>query len=369
MTNESSIVHSEPEAKTAAGAPGQECCGPTGRARTSKIARLPADIRAELNERLLEAEPPAAILEWLNALPEVQRVLAQSFDSQPITEVNLSRWRQGGYAGWLEQRNTQEAVEAVATAAAGVEGPAAENLNRHLAVVLSARLFVEMQRCGAMPEGPDKTASLHQLVMSYTLLRRAEYYGEKVRLDREKLKMLEERLRQEAEKNRKRSPEEQEDRTNKILGTGRFAANWNNNTRQWEGPGAAMRYKEEEVTLQVRTEMKRRYPNGFPEGYRPPYGDPLPVYPKPVDSPKSVNHSEQKPSIPARSDSDSPPNNPVGNEERASAPREQTEQGPARVDVGRQAANEHIVTMTRGDGGGQTHLNRIPEGCQIVAGG
>ncbi len=163
MTTVSSIVQPGPVAKTA---PGQECCGPTGRARTSKIARLPADIRAELNERLLEAEPPAAILEWLNGLPEVQRVLAQSFDSQPITEVNLSRWRQGGYAGWLEQRNTQEAVEAVATAAAGVEGPAAENLNRHLAVVLSARLFVEMQRCGAMPDGPDKTASLHQLVVS-----------------------------------------------------------------------------------------------------------------------------------------------------------------------------------------------------------
>ncbi len=369
MTTVSSIVQPGPEAKTAPGAAGQECCGPTGRARTSKIARLPADIRAELNERLLEAEPPAAILEWLNGLSEVQRVLAQSFDSQPITEVNLSRWRQGGYAGWLEQRNTQEAVEAVATAAAGVKGPAAENLNRHLAVVLSARLFVEMQRCGAMPEGPDKTASLHKLVMSYALLRRAEYYGEKVRLDREKLKMLEERLRQEAEKNRKRSPEEQEDRINKILGTGRFAANWNNDLRRWEGPGAAMRYEEEEVTLQVRTEMKRRYPNGFPEGYRPPYGDPLPVYPKLVDTPKSVNHSAQTPSVPARSDSDSPPNNSVGNEERASAPRQRTEQEPARVDVGRQPTNEHLVTMTPAHGVGQTHPNRIPEGCQIAAGG
>ncbi len=219
-----------------------------------------------------------------------------------------------------------------------------------------------------MPEGPDKTASLHQLVMSYTLLRRAEYYGEKVRLDRQKLKLLEEQMRQEAEKNRQRSPEEHEDRLNKILGTGRFAANWNNALRRWEGPGAAMRYEEEEVTLQVRTEMKRRYPNGFPEGYRPPYGDPLPVYPGPVDTAKSVNHSEQKPSVPARSDNDSPHNNSVGNEERASAPRQQTEQEPARVDLGRQPTDEHIVTMTPALGGGQTHLNRIPEGCQSVAG-
>ncbi len=110
-----------------------------------------------------------------------------------------------------------------------------------------------------------------------------------------------------------------------------------------------MRYEEEEVTLQVRTEMKRRYPNGFPEGYRPPYGDPLPVYPAPVDTPKSVNHSEQKPGVPARSDS--PPNNSVGNEECASAPRQRTEQEPARLDVGRQPTNEHIIKMTPAHGG------------------
>jgi hypothetical protein len=31
-----------------------------------------------------------------------------------------------------------------------------------------------------------------------------------------------------------------------------------------------MRYEEEEVTRLVCEEMKRRYPNGFPEGYRLP---------------------------------------------------------------------------------------------------
>ncbi len=81
MTTVSSIVQPGPEANTAPGAPGQECRGPTGRARTSKIARLPADIRAELNERLLEAEAPAAIVEWLNGLPEVQRTRTASIKS------------------------------------------------------------------------------------------------------------------------------------------------------------------------------------------------------------------------------------------------------------------------------------------------
>ena len=35
-----------------------------------------------------------------------KKVLERHFASQRITEDNLSRWRQGGYAGWLEQRAT-----------------------------------------------------------------------------------------------------------------------------------------------------------------------------------------------------------------------------------------------------------------------
>jgi hypothetical protein len=271
MTNETLQIEPGPDSNVAASARPRECSGPSGRSRTSKIARLPARIREELNERLLDGEEPAQIVAWLNSRPAVQRVLARLFDSQPITEVNLCRWRQGGYAGWLEHRNTQEAVEALAKSCAGVDGAAAERLNGHLSVVLSARLFVEVQKWGALPEGPDKTAAWQQLVMTYVLLRRADFYGVKVRHDREKAKILEDRMRTEAAENRQLSPEEKEEAIDQILGCGRFAANWNNFTKKWEGPGAAMRYEEEEVTRLVREEMQRRYPNGFPEGYRPPH--------------------------------------------------------------------------------------------------
>jgi hypothetical protein len=277
MENEETSMEPEPDAGLAALARRREGRGPTGRARTSKIARLPAGIREELNERLLDGEEPGGIVAWLNSLPAVQRVLARSFAAQPITEVNLSRWRQGGYARWLEHRNTQEAVEAVAASCAGVDGGAAERLSRHLSVVLSARLIVEAQKCGTMPEGPDKTAAWQQLLMAHVLLRRADFYGAKARQELEKAAIAEERQRARGEENRAFSPEEIEEATNNIMGTGRFAANWNNFTKKWEGPGAAMRYEEEEVTRRVREEMKRRYPNGFPEGYSPPYGDPLPV--------------------------------------------------------------------------------------------
>ena len=70
-------------------------------ARIGKIARLPADIRSQLNSRLHEGLEGKSILVWLNGLPQVQEILAQSFDHRPITEQNLSDWRQGGYQDWL----------------------------------------------------------------------------------------------------------------------------------------------------------------------------------------------------------------------------------------------------------------------------
>ncbi len=66
-------------------------------ARKGKIARLPCACREEVNRRLEQAEPAPKLLAWLNALPEVQKVLREEFDGVPISEQNLSRWRQGGF--------------------------------------------------------------------------------------------------------------------------------------------------------------------------------------------------------------------------------------------------------------------------------
>src|SRR5580658_2357280 len=85
-----------------------DCAGPTGRARTSKIARLPESVRAELNQRILDGESPEEILPWLDSLPSVQNVLKRHFDGQGITEENLSRWRHGGFLSWFQERSTVE---------------------------------------------------------------------------------------------------------------------------------------------------------------------------------------------------------------------------------------------------------------------
>jgi len=80
--------------------------------RTGKIARLPAAIRDQLNRRILDNEPAAPLLDWLNSLPETRAILAADFASQPISPANLSQWKNGGYLDWLAR------LDALAIAAA-----------------------------------------------------------------------------------------------------------------------------------------------------------------------------------------------------------------------------------------------------------
>ena len=68
--------------------------------RNGKIARLPENVRNELNPRMESGESGEAILEWLNGLPAVQTMLKEAFDGVPISKQNLSEWRQGGFREW-----------------------------------------------------------------------------------------------------------------------------------------------------------------------------------------------------------------------------------------------------------------------------
>ena len=69
--------------------------------RNGKIARLPLEIRNELNRRLQDGEPGKALVDWLNAVTLVQEILKEQFGGRPVNEQNLTEWKQGGYQDWL----------------------------------------------------------------------------------------------------------------------------------------------------------------------------------------------------------------------------------------------------------------------------
>jgi hypothetical protein len=74
--------------------------------RNGKIARLPREVREQLNRRLFNGEPGNRLVEWLNGLPETQRVLADDFGGREINEQNLSEWKQGGFREWETRQET-----------------------------------------------------------------------------------------------------------------------------------------------------------------------------------------------------------------------------------------------------------------------
>jgi len=78
--------------------------------RKGKIARLPYQIRIEVNRRLLDGETADGIVAWLNAQAAVADRMHLYFGGAPITSQNLSQWRLGGFRDWLKIR--QQAPDA-----------------------------------------------------------------------------------------------------------------------------------------------------------------------------------------------------------------------------------------------------------------
>src|SRR5882757_7407000 len=82
--------------------------------RHGKIARLPNDIREELNRRLFNGAMGPELLAWLNQLPAVKEVLSQFFNGAPVNRQNLSDWRQGGYQDWLRHQERELRIQRIA---------------------------------------------------------------------------------------------------------------------------------------------------------------------------------------------------------------------------------------------------------------
>src|SRR2546427_4174833 len=78
--------------------------------RTGKIARLPHEIREQLNHRLRDGHQAKSVLSWLNALPEVRSVLKSEFSGRPVSPVNLTEWKNGGYRDWLVRQHALELI-------------------------------------------------------------------------------------------------------------------------------------------------------------------------------------------------------------------------------------------------------------------
>src|SRR5579859_740547 len=109
--------------------------------RTGKIARLPHELRDQLNRRLQDGEIGGALVEWLNALPEVKEVLEADFGGRPINEQNLSDWRQGGFREWESHEESRDLVRGLIERSDDLDGAADEiEISHRLSTILAAEL-------------------------------------------------------------------------------------------------------------------------------------------------------------------------------------------------------------------------------------
>jgi hypothetical protein len=203
--------------------------------RNGKIARLPQLIREQLNRRLDDGEPGAGLLEWLNALPAVQAVLAAEFGGSRINAQNLSNWRKGGYQHWLKQqerrilvRELTENAEELAADAGGVE------ISNHLSAVLVAELMESARDSLATLTDPaERCARMQEFLHALARVRREDYLAGRLAIDRER-------------RARARAAEEEEDERRKEC-----ARNWEPMRRQIKRSHMADLYAQPDFTSQA----------------------------------------------------------------------------------------------------------------------
>ena len=161
--------------------------------RNGKVARLSFEIREDLNHRLLENVPVKDILVWLNADPTVTRVMETLFEGRPVTEQNVSEWRQGGYEEWLTYHSFLGNIGDLSENAARV---ALTGINaEHLLLVLTAAFADLLHNQGATDEIAfnRRLIVLQHLTKTALSMRRSEQKDARLQLDRERLEILRQR--------------------------------------------------------------------------------------------------------------------------------------------------------------------------------
>jgi len=146
--------------------------------RNGKIARLPKKIRDQLNHRLQNGQPGPEILDWLNALPSVQRVLRAHFAAQPILQQNLSEWRRGGYVDWLRHQEAQANTRWMVERSDDVQlKESGEYLCERLARVLTAELVQHTNDLAAVKSPSERWKQLREIALELSRLRYGTQYA------------------------------------------------------------------------------------------------------------------------------------------------------------------------------------------------
>jgi len=156
--------------------------------RNGKIARLPRDLRDELNRRMVDGEDGGSLLRWLNGLPAVQTVLSRD-GSKPVNKQNLSEWRAGGFVEWQSRQEMLAQTRELAADASELTAAANGKLTDYLATVLAARYASAMAAWNGevTDDFRRKLRVMHGLCQDIVVLRRGDHSGARLALEQERV--------------------------------------------------------------------------------------------------------------------------------------------------------------------------------------
>ena len=164
--------------------------------RIGKIARLPHDIREQLNRRLLDGQSGTEILQWVNELPQCRQILAQKFGGRPIDDGNLHEWRHGGYEEWLWHEDRRDRLgssfEHIAKLDAVGDG---SQVAERLGALVAAELATALNMLEGISDMNDRWFRLREISRELTRFRRENCNNQRLRLAEQRLENESERQR------------------------------------------------------------------------------------------------------------------------------------------------------------------------------
>jgi hypothetical protein len=167
--------------------------------RKGKIARLPHPVREQVNRRLQNGEKGRQIVQWLNALPEVAAVMAAEFEGEPVSEMNLSRWKKGGYRDWEAEQPAVEAIQSLIQRSDAHQDAISDGLTDRMALFLMARMAAQLIHLDAAGNTAGQSDALGEWLIRLARMRRGEFHAQRLAIERERLELLRKKTRQEFE--------------------------------------------------------------------------------------------------------------------------------------------------------------------------
>ena len=167
---------------------------------TGKISRLPANIREQLNLRLADGQSADLILPWLNSLPEVKAVLDAHFNSQPISDQNLSEYRKRGFRRWETLQSALEFSADISTAEDSPGRSCSMPLVDNLVQWISLRFAAAAHTSTPADDPETELRQIRQFLADIVALRRGDLVARRIQLEQRRLALEETKNQQTLEK-------------------------------------------------------------------------------------------------------------------------------------------------------------------------